>query len=45
MQRNHMVRYLTQHAGKGQRDSVKRIHKVNEENIIMKTYIDHKVIE
>ena len=29
MKRNHMFRYLTRHAGKGQRDSVKRIHEIN----------------
>ena len=45
MKRNNAFRHITRHAGKGNRDSLKRTHESNEENVIVKTYVDRKSIE
>ena len=45
IQRNHEFRYLSRHAGKGKRESVKRIHECNNEEVITKSYIDRQSIE
>ena len=45
MMRNHTFQYLSQHAGKVQRDSIKRLHKVNEEQEIIETCVERKKIE
>ena len=36
MKRNNAFRYITRHAGKRYRDSLKRICESNEENVIVK---------
>ena len=45
LNRNHAFQCLTRHAGKGQRDSIKRLHKVNEEQQVVETYADRHSIE
>ena len=42
MMRNHTFHYLSRHAGKGQRDSIKRLHKVNEKQEIIETRVEKK---
>ena len=45
MKRNNTFRYIRRYVGKGQRDSLKRIHESNKENVIVKTHIDYQSIE
>ena len=45
MKRNHTFQYLTRHVGKGQRDGIRRLHKVDENNVIVETYIERTKIE
>ena len=45
MTRNHTFQCLSRHAGKGQRDSVKRLHEANENQEIVETHVERKKIE
>ena len=45
MIRHHTFQYLLRYAGKGQRDSIKRSHRVNQKNKIVETYIKRSKIE
>ena len=45
MMRNHTFQYLSRHVGKGQRDSIKRLHKVNKKNKIAEIYVQRSKIE
>ena len=37
-----MFHYLTRHAGKGARDSLKRVHVVDDNNKIIKTHVNRE---
>ena len=41
----HMFYFLTRHAGKGARDSLKRTHVVDDNNKITKTHVKREIIE
>ena len=45
LSRNHIFQYLSWYAGKGQRDSMKRLHKVDNNQKIIETYVDRDSIE
>ena len=45
MMRNHTFQYLSHHAGKGQRDGIKRLYQVNQNNKIVETYVEWSKIE
>ena len=43
--KTHTFHYITRHIGKGDRDGIKRLHVVNEDNQIIKTSINREQIE
>jgi len=43
--RNHTFQYLSRHVGKGQRDGLRRLHKTNNNNEIVESYVDRLTIE
>ena len=43
--RNYTFQYLSRHMGKEQRDSIKRLHKVNKKNKIVEIYVQRSKIE
>ena len=45
LNKNHMFQCLTRHAGKGKRDSIRRLHRANEKQKIIATYVDRPSIE
>jgi len=45
MMRNHTFQYLSRHVGKGKRDGLRRLHKTNQNNEIVETYVDRIEIE
>ena len=45
LKRNHTFRYLSYHAGKGNMEMIKKVHVVNLNNQIIKTYVDRENVE
>ena len=41
LQQIHIFQYLTRYVGKWQRDTINRLHKVNDKEQIIETYIDN----
>ena len=45
MNKMHSFHYISRHVGKGEREGIKRIHEVDENNKIINTYVDQESIE
>ena len=45
MNRMYSFHYLSRHVGKGEREGIKRLHEVNENNKIINTYVERERIE
>lgn len=45
LNREHAFYYISRHVGKGEREGIKRIHEVDDNNKIIKTYVDRESIE
>ena len=45
MNRKHMFHYLTRYPVKGARDSLKRVHVIDDNNKIIKTHVKRETIE
>ena len=45
LQKTHTFHYITRHIGKGDREGIKRLHTVDEENKIIKTCVNREQIE
>ena len=45
MNRMHSFHYLSRHVGKGEREGIKRLHEVNENNEIINTHVERERIE
>ena len=45
LMQNHTFQYLSRHAGKGSREMIKRVHRMNEKNQTIKTHNDRESTE
>jgi len=45
MNRMHSFHYISRHVGKGEREGIKRLHEVDEDNTIISTHVDRESIE